>query len=209
MNLELFSLFLVTTLLLILVPGPAAMVASSQGANLQSKKALIGIAGIAAADALFFALSATGIATIILASSTLFMAIKWFGVLFLLYLGLMIFFSRGSAIRLDSKATEVKAVKLFYQGFLVQLANPKALIYFSAILPQFIDTEKALLPQILIMGLICVVADLLVYGLYAFLGAHLAKQKLKSWLINLINKSAGVALIFTAIRMAFIDNKTS
>ena len=208
MNIELYTLFFFTTVLLIAVPGPSAMVASSQGARLQSKKSLVGVLGIASADAIFFALSATGIATIIIASSSVFSAIKWLGVLFLLYLGFTILLSKGSAIKLGGKQTQVKTVNLFSQGLFIQLANPKALMYFSALLPQFIDPNKDLMPQIIIMGITCFIADILVYSLYAYLGAHLAKQKLKSWVIQLINKSAGIALIFTGIRMAMLDNKT-
>ncbi len=207
MSFELYSLFFVTTVLLILVPGPSAMLASSQGANLQSQKAFFGILGIASADAIFFALSATGIATLIIASTALFNIIKWIGVLFLLYLGLTILFSKTSAIRLDNTKTDSHALKLFSQGLVIQLANPKALMYFSALLPQFIDPNEPLFSQILIMGLTCFVADLLVYTLYAFLGAHLAKQQLKSWAVNLINKTAGTALIYTGVKMAMIDNR--
>lgn len=222
MNIELYTLFFVTTILLIAVPGPSAMLASSHGASLQSKKAFIGILGIASADGLFFALSATGIATIIIASSTVFITIKWIGVLFLVYLGLSILFSQTSSIRLapniDSTTSSRNAalgnqnnnpdaIKLFSQGLFIQLANPKALMYFSALLPQFIDPNQPLIPQLVIMGLTCFIADLIMYSLYAYLGAHLAKQKLKSWVINLINKMAAFALIYTAFKMALIDNK--
>lgn len=206
MSFELYSLFFITTVLLIMVPGPSAMVASSQGASQQSSKALLGILGIASADVIFFALSATGIATLILASSLLFNLIKWMGVIFLLYLGLTVLFSKTSAIRLNSAQTNSHPVKLFSQGLVVQFANPKALMYFSALLPQFINPNEPLLSQILIMGLTCFIADILVYSLYAFLGAHLAKQQLKAWVTNLINKVAGTALIYTGIKMALIEN---
>lgn len=209
MSLELYSLFFITTVLLILVPGPSAMVASSQGASLQSKKAMLGVMGIASADGLFFVLSATGIATLIIASSTLFMVIKWLGVLFLIYLGLMAFFSKGSALRLGGMKTYSSPTKLYSQGLAIQMANPKALMYFSALLPQFIDPSQPLLMQLLLMGLTVVIADLLVYSLYAYLGAHLAKRNLKSWLAHVMNKSAGVALIYTGIKMAMIDNRSA
>lgn len=209
MNIELYSIFLVTTLLLIMVPGPSAMVASAQGASLQSKKAFLGVLGIASADVIFFALSATGIATLIIASSTLFAIIKWLGVLFLLYLGLSVFFSKGSAIRFEGGRTDARPTKLYSHGLIVQLANPKALMYFSALLPQFIDPAEPLLTQILIMGFTCFLADVLVYSLYAYLGAHLARQQLKAWAINLLNKTAGSALIYTGVKMAFLENRPS
>ncbi|MBF6056737.1 MULTISPECIES: LysE family translocator [Thiomicrorhabdus] len=207
MNIEHYSIFLITTLLLVMVPGPSAMVASAQGASLQSKKAFIGVLGIASADIAFFALSATGIATLIIASSTMFMVIKWLGVLFLIYLGLSVLFSKSPAIKFDGQKTDGKAWSLYTRGLIIQFANPKALMYFSALLPQFIDPDKPLTQQILIMGFSLFLADLLVYSSYAFMGSYLAKQKLKSWAVGLINKTAGTALLYTGFKMALLDNR--
>lgn len=78
MNLELYSIFLVTTVMLIFVPGPAAITVAAQGASHSSNKAFLGVLGVASADVAFFVLSATGIASLILASNLLFSIIKWF-----------------------------------------------------------------------------------------------------------------------------------
>ena len=76
MDIGLYSIFLVTTVMLILVPGPAAITVAAQGASNNSKKAFMGVMGVASADVIFFALSATGIASLILASNLLFSVIK-------------------------------------------------------------------------------------------------------------------------------------
>ncbi|WP_319379797.1 LysE family translocator [Thiomicrorhabdus sp.] len=207
MNIEYYSIFLITTLLLVMVPGPSAMVVSAQGASLQSKKAFFGVLGIATADIAFFALSATGIATLIIASSTLFAVIKWLGVLFLLYLGLSVLFSKTPAIRFDGGKTDGRIIRLFSRGLIIQFANPKALMYFSALLPQFIDPHEPLMQQILIMGFSLFLADLLVYSAYALMGAYLAKRQLNGRAVNLINKTAGSALIYTGVKMALLENR--
>lgn len=209
MNFELYSLFFVTTVLLIMVPGPSAMVAASQGGALQSKRAALGVLGIASGDAVFFALSATGIATLILASSTLFLVIKWLGVAFLVYLGLMALFAKGSSLRLGGLKTSNQPKKLFVQGLAIQMSNPKALMYFSALLPQFIDPNEPIFTQLMLMGATVFIADLLVYSGYAYLGAHLARQPLKSWVVHLVNKTAGLALLYTGIKMAMMDTSRS
>ncbi|MBO1927457.1 LysE family translocator [Thiomicrorhabdus sp. 6S2-11] len=207
MNPELYSIFLVSTLLLILVPGPSAMVAASQGASLQSSRALFGITGIAIADASFFVLSATGIAALIIASSAVFSVIKWIGVVFLLYMGLSIFFSKTQTFRLTTHKTATSNQRLFGQGLVIQMANPKALMYFSALLPQFIDQNQPLIPQLMLMGITVFIADLLVYSFYALFGAHLARKQLTHGMIQFINKTAGTALIYTGVKMSTLDTR--
>ncbi|MGE4500765.1 MAG: LysE family translocator [Hydrogenovibrio sp.] len=208
MDIEHYWIFFITTFLLILVPGPSAMTVASQGASLQSKKAFLGVLGIASADLIFFALSATGISALIVASSLMFTIIKWLGVAFLIYLGLTVLFSKGSAIQFRQTKTDHHALKLFSQGLVIQLANPKALMYFTALLPQFINPNEPLFMQLLLIGLTFFFADTLVYSLYSFMGAHMARRKLKAWAIQLINKAAGLTLIYTGIKMAMLENRT-
>lgn len=205
MDLGLYSIFLVTTVMLILVPGPAAITAAAQGATYNSKKAFMGVIGIASADVLFFALSATGIASLILASNLMFSIIKLLGVAYLLYLGISVLFSKSGVFKISTqKINEKSHKKLFSQGLVVQLANPKALMYFSALLPQFINPEKPILFQMVIMGISCLLADIIVYSLFSLLGKQLAEQKLKSWIVTLINKAAGITLVSTGIKMALL-----
>ncbi|HHA19179.1 MAG TPA: LysE family translocator [Methylophaga sp.] len=205
MDIELYLIFLVTTVMLILVPGPAAITIAAQGASYSPNKAFLGVLGVASADVIFFALSATGIASLILTSNLLFSIIKWFGVAYLLYLGVTALFSKSGAIKINKKAAKSNHTKLFSQGLIVQLANPKALIYFSALLPQFVDPDGAIVFQMFLMGSSCLIADLLVYSLFSHIGDNLARQKMKAWVINLINKAAGITLIATGIKMASLE----
>ena len=92
--------------------------------------------------------------------------------------------------------------KLFTTGFVVEFANPKALLYFAAILPQFIDPTRDILPQILIMGLVTLMIDLIVYAVYARLGHALATSGAKPWIVKSVNRVAGSALLFAAFKMA-------
>ena len=205
MELNLYLIFLATTVMLILIPGPTAITVASQGATNTSNKAFFGVLGVATADIIFFALSAAGIASLIIASNLMFSAVKWVGVVYLLYLGVGALFSQSGAIRINRQQTQESIPKLFSQGLVIQLANPKALLYFSALLPQFIEPSEPMLFQILVMGISCFLADLLIYSIYSHLGYRLAKQSLKQWVINLINKVAGVTLISTAVKMATLE----
>ena len=91
---------------------------------------------------------------------------------------------------------------LFATGFTVEFANPKALLYFAAILPQFIDPARAILPQILLMGSVTLAIDLIIYTVYVQLGHTLATSGAKPWIIKAVNRVAGSALLFAAFKMA-------
>ncbi len=205
MDIVMYTIFLTTTVMLILVPGPAAITIAGQGASNSSKKAFMGVLGVASADVIFFALSSTGIASLILTSSLLFSVIKWFGVAYLLYLGFTALFGKAGAIKVSVKSKEMSRKKLFSQGILVQLANPKALMYFSALLPQFIDPSAPIFLQMVIMGTTCLIADIVVYSLFSRLGEKLAKQQLKAWMVTAINKVAGITLVSVGISMASLE----
>lgn len=210
MDLKLYLLFLVTTLTLIIVPGPAAITIVKQGASYSRRLTSFSVLGVATADALYFMLSATGIASLIITSSVVFTTIKWFGVGYLIFLGLAMLLSKAEKVKIEtyqSKAStvEISTFKAFSQGLIVQLANPKALLYFSALLPQFIDPNESIILQMFLMGLTCFLADLVVYSMFGQMGMQLVKIKVKSWTISLINKIAGLTLITIGIKMAALE----
>jgi threonine/homoserine/homoserine lactone efflux protein len=106
----------------------------------------------------------------------------------------------------QSASSNAKGIALFSQGFIVELANPKALLYFLALLPQFIDIEKPILLQLFIMGASCLVVDLLSYTMYAYIGQKLSSGSVKASVVNMINKSAGGFLLFAGIKMASVSS---
>ncbi|MCF6277155.1 MAG: LysE family translocator [Anaerolineales bacterium] len=148
MELQTFLLFAVTTAVVNLSPGPTSILMASQGAGSGFKKALF---GVCCATAIYFGLSATGIASLIVASNTLFQIIKWAGIGYLFYLGLTAIFSQSGGLVLKPGSPQRKPSSLFTQGFLVEFSNPKALLYFAAILPQFLDVTRPIALQFLIM----------------------------------------------------------
>ncbi|MFA7555022.1 MAG: LysE family translocator [Spongiibacteraceae bacterium] len=205
MDIGLYIFFFVTTVMLILVPGPSAITVATQGASYDSKITFLSVLGVASADAFFFILSATGIASLIVASSIVFSVIKWFGVAYLIFLGASAIFNKASAIKINAKSNKINPAKAFSQGLVVQLANPKALMYFAALLPQFVDPNEPVAFQMFLMGLTCFLADVLVYSMFGYVGGQLAKKQLKSWLVSLVNKVAGITLITTGIKMATLE----
>jgi threonine/homoserine/homoserine lactone efflux protein len=205
MQFDTYLIFLVTTAVVIFSPGAAAVAVASQGAANGGRRALGGVLGIASANAVYFALSATGIASLIIASNMVFSAIKWAGVAYLVWLGLTALFTPSGAIRVKRGGRQSSLKALFAQGFVIEFANPKALLYFAAILPQFLNIDSAILPQILVMGLTTFLIDLTSYTAYAFLGDRLTRGGVKNWVVNLVNKCAGAALLYAGFRMAGVS----
>jgi len=205
-SLETLILFFMTTLVVVLSPGPAALAVTAEAASNGFKKSTFVILGIASANIVFFVLSATGIITLVLASHTLFSVIKWIGVAYLFYLGCSAIFSKSGPLSINaSKKGNVKAYKVFMRGFILEISNPKALLYFSALLPQFIDITQPIIPQLIVLCLITLVLDLFCYSLYGYLGFKSIGKFIKPRLIKLINRSAGAMLIFAGIKMASVE----
>ncbi len=203
---ETLLLFLATTFVVVLSPGPAAIAVTAEAASNGFKRSTWVILGIATANIVFFVLSATGIAALIIASHTIFTAIKWVGVLYLLYLGLGAIFSESGPIKIKpSNIEKGKPHKVFLRGFILEISNPKALIYFSALLPQFINISNPLVPQLVILCAITIFIDFFCYSLYGYLGFKSVNVGIKPMVIKIINRTAGSMLIFAAFKMATVE----
>ena len=199
-------LFFMTTLVVVLSPGPAAIAVTAEAASNGFKRSAWVILGIAMANVVYFILSATGIAALILASNLLFSILKWCGVAYLIYLGLSALLSRNGPLNIQPGERAVGAYhRVFLRGFILEIANPKALLYFSALLPQFIDITQPIIPQVVILCLITLFLDLFCYSLYGYLGHRMINVGLKPRLIKMVNRMAGSMLVFAGLKMATVD----
>ena len=161
-----------------LSPGPAVFYVVSQGVRGGLRRTVPAAAGILSTNAFYFALSATSLGAIIAASGRFFLVAKWVGAAYLIYLGLKALFAAGSSesVSLSGRAPASGDRRRVYLGAVtLQLANPKALLFFLALLPQFIDTGGAVVPQMLILAATSMVPELFILVAYGWL-AHRAAQ---------------------------------
>jgi homoserine/homoserine lactone efflux protein len=181
MTFETWLLFLIMETALSLSPGPAVFYVVSQGVR-AFPRAVPATLGILSANACYFALSATSLGALIAASARFFTIAKWVGAAYLIYLGIKSLRSAAAShsIALTGTATpgerEAPDRRQIYLGALtLQLSNPKALLFFLALLPQFIDTQRAVAPQMLILAATSMLPEfciLLAYGWLAHGAAH-------------------------------------
>ncbi len=166
-----------------LSPGPAVFYVVSQGVRGALRRTLPAAAGILSANGIYFALSATSLGAIIAASARFFAIAKWIGAAYLIYLGVKALRSAkstGSVVLSASPAARDGDLAGVYLGALtLQLANPKALLFFLALLPQFIDPAIPVVPQMLILAATSMVPELCIltgYGWLAHRAAHSAAK---------------------------------
>jgi homoserine/homoserine lactone efflux protein len=177
MTFKTWLLFFVMEAALSLSPGPAVFYTVSQGVRGALKRTLPSAAGILTANGIYFALSATSLGAIIAASARFFTIAKWVGAAYLIYLGVKALRSANSmhAVALGGDAArQDKDLRAVYLGALtLQLANPKALLFFLALLPQFIDPSIPVVPQMLILAATSMVPEFCILTGYGWL-AHRA-----------------------------------
>lgn len=204
MHLKIWLIFIATTGLVCLTPGVAALLVVAQGVSNGVRRSYWAIAGIALANSIYFALSATGLAALIVTSHTVFNAVKWAGVAYLVYLGVRALLNRSSALTIQPAGiAAVSGQRALSQGLMVELANPKALLFFVALLPQFVDVHRPIWLQMLIFGLTTVLLDLCSYSFYAWLGAKSQGFAANRKWASAASRVSGVVLIAAGALTAF------
>ncbi|HEV8375269.1 MAG TPA: LysE family translocator [Candidatus Polarisedimenticolia bacterium] len=203
MTWQTWGLFMVTETALCLTPGPAVLFVVSQALSFGAARSLWANLGILTANALYFALSALGLGAVLMASHRVFLVIKWAGAAYLIYLGLRTFFAREATLPSPGgPAHPGMGWKLLGRGVILQAANPKSLIFFTALLPQFIDPKGAVGWQVLILGVSSVVVEFFVlsgYGVFAGRAATLAREPRYS---RLTHRLAGACLVLAGTGVA-------
>ncbi|GAC1525736.1 MAG: LysE family translocator [Collimonas sp.] len=201
-----FFLFVLTEFALSASPGPAVMLVVAYGITVGWKKSIFAILGILTANAIYFTISATGLGALIVASHTLFSVVKWLGVAYLAYLGLSAIFGRPSPItvsKLDNR--NASGWKIWFSGLTLQLANPKALIFFIAILPQFLNPSANIPLQMIWLAAGSIIPELFILIGYAALAGKMQNIATRPGFTRITDRVAGslmlaVAMIVAAIR---------
>ena len=169
-------LFLGASLALLLVPGPAVLYITARSANQGQLAGLVSVLAIETANFLQAVAATLGLSAILVSSALAFNVVKYLGAAYLIYLGIRKLLSREEVTANEDVKPESLA-RIYWQGFAINLLNPKTALFFFAFLPQFVDPAQGnVTSQTLFLGVLFVGMALATDSMYALLASSLANK---------------------------------
>jgi homoserine/homoserine lactone efflux protein len=178
MALHTWLLYLAAAVGLSLTPGPNSLLALTHGALHGHRKTLFTVSGGALGFLVLIALSMLGIGAVLQASAGALAALKLLGGAYLVWLGFQLWRAPPIHLQPDARKADTRGADLFRLGLLTAVSNPKGLLFYGAFLPQFIDPNRDLLAQFIVMATLFVAVEFVVEYLLALL-AHRIRPMLE------------------------------
>ena len=202
MSLTVWMTYFFATIVLSVMPGPGVFSSISSGLHHGFRVGLWNGVGMQAANAIIVATVSLGLGAVLLASETLFAAVKWLGVAYLVYLGIVTWRSRPRGFEDDRDDRARTPREVFLRGFLVNLTNPKGIIFFAAILPQFIDVERPQMRQYALFAATTFAVDIVVMMAYTALAARVLRVMKDPRRLRWVNRTLGGAFVAAGLALA-------
>lgn len=198
-----YKLFLLSAILLILTPGLDTFYVLGRGTGQGKKAGVLSAIGVSTGCFVHTLLAAFGLSSILQTSIVLFNFIKTIGAIYLIFLGINSIMSKDSENNIKNSNTDISLKKIFLQGILTNILNPKVALFFLAFLPQFVNQNSGFGPiPFMILGLTHVTLGglwLVVVGLSSsFIAEKFKKQNKFS---SLLNKTVGILFISLGIKL--------
>jgi len=204
-----FALFAAATIVLLIVPGPAVLYIVTRSVAQGRAAGLVSVLGIHAGSVVHVAFAAVGVSALLYASATAFTVVRYAGAAYLVYLGLRKLLARGDAARDEAAVPAgISRRRLFAQGVVVNVLNPKTAIFFLAFLPQFVDPARGpVAAQIVVLGVCFIVLGVVSDGSYALLASALAGRLRRTPRARrAMDRSSGVIYVGLGAVAAFAGN---
>jgi len=172
-----YSAFLAAMFVMAITPGPANLFAIATGVQRGKGAALLGVAGMNSASLVWFAASALGLGALIVAFPKAFHVLALAGAAYLAWLGIKSILSGLMGAESEGVSRQFRMGRsAFRDGFAVQIANPKILLFFTAVLPPFIDVRRPLVPQLVMFACATIGMDLISMSANGLGGAALSSR---------------------------------
>lgn len=169
-----FALFLAAALALLVVPGPAVVYIVAQSIDQGRVAGLVSTLGIGAGSLVHVAAAAIGLSSLLVSSAEAYSVVKYAGAAYLVFLGVRRLLGRDEVVNAEDR-TRKPLSRLFRQGVVVNVLNPKTALFFFAFLPQFVNVDAgAVGAQVALLGLIFVLLGLVSDGMYALVAGTLS-----------------------------------
>lgn len=195
MSIELWITFIVASIVLLLIPGPTILTVISYSISHGYKAKIPLILAVALGDSTALALSLFGLGVLLAESAFWFQAVKWVGGLYLIYLGLKLFMAGVKPAVVSKNEDKASSRALFVNTYLVTALNPKGIIFFVAFLPQFINTDVNINPQLWILAATFVALATLNATMYSVFASKAQQALLSPKTQRLFNVFGGSLLV--------------
>lgn len=215
MNFATWFSFFCAACLIAISPGSGAILSMSHGLSYGVKRASVTILGLQMGLLLVLIVAGAGVGSLLLASETAFGIVKILGALYLIYLGVTQFFSKPQAglVQQDANAEGQAYIPSFRRrvltGFLTNASNPKGIVFMVAVLPNFINSQAVLLPQLTILAITMVVIDTTVMHSYALLASSLQNLMRDVKAQRIQNRIFGAVLVLVGASLFFVKRDSS
>ncbi len=204
MELQLWIYYLLAILILTATPGPNILLAMTTSISSGFKSSLLVMIGGLTATIGIMTLSFTGLGMIIASSEFIFNIVKYLGALYLIYLGYKALTSKQENYQINSnnEISKKDKISLFLKGFIVGASNPKAIVFFIALFPQFIDPNNSMLLQYFILVGTFLVPELFWLLLYAYLGNRSSHWFLEKGRAKFFNRITGGVFVGAGVLLS-------
>jgi len=187
-----------------LSPGAGAIASMSSGLQFGFLRGYWNVIGLQLALAVQILIVAAGVGAVLTASALAFNLIKWLGVAYLVYLAIKQWQQKPSTITTEQQQPQVDPLAMIIKGFLVNISNPKAIVFMLAVLPQFIDPAQALIPQYGIMMLTMISVDMIVMAGYTCLAVKVLLFLRTPRQQRILNRSFASLFLGAASLLSFV-----
>jgi homoserine/homoserine lactone efflux protein len=201
MDLSVWLTYLVAAIVLSVTPGPGVFSSIRSGLHHGVRLGAWNAVGMQVANLIHVVVVAVGLGALLLASETLFTTLKWLGVAYLVYLGIATWRSEPKGF-VDQPDADTTVRQVFAHGFLVNLTNPKGIIFFVAILPQFIDVARPQAFQYAVLAITTFAVDLVIMIGYTALAARVLRVMKDPARLRWVNRGLGGLFVATGIALA-------
>lgn len=205
MTFDIWITYVTTVFIFLLSPGPSHIFMLSMSLSYGFDKSWATGVGDLTAHLWQISVASIGLVSFIYVFQDFFTVVKWAGVCFLIYLGVKQF-RKKSSMSAGAKINEASRITLFSRGFVTSSSNPKAVVFFAALFPQFINPAEPTAHQFAILGVTYIIIDgcfLIFYGYFADWISNRFERHLNKYL----NKISGSLLIGSAILLGLKDIK--
>lgn len=169
-----FAVFIPAALVLLAIPGPAVLYIIATSVEGGRRAGLLSVAGVHIGSLVHVVAAAAGLSALIVSSAIAFSTVKYVGAAYLVYVGIRKWLERDEPIEAAARPPR-SGRRVFTQGIVVNVLNPKTALFFLAFLPQFIDRDRTIWTQIAVLGLVWVALGLLSDGAYALAGGTIGR----------------------------------